>query len=72
MLALTRKRNERIVIGDQISIKVLEVRGTRVRLGVEAPDDVTVHRQEVAHAIADCRVSRYANQADGGFNDVKV
>jgi len=51
MLVLSRKRDERIVIGDNIVITVVEVRGDKVRLGIEAPTDVPVHRQEVLDAI---------------------
>jgi carbon storage regulator len=51
MLVLSRKRDERIVIGDDIVITVVEVRGDKVRLGIEAPSDVPVHRQEVLEAI---------------------
>jgi carbon storage regulator len=51
MLVLSRKRNEQIVIGDKIVITVVEVRGDKVRLGITAPDDVPVHRQEVYEAI---------------------
>ncbi len=51
MLVLSRKKNESIVINDNISIVVVEIRGDKVRLGVEAPKDVTVHRREVYDAI---------------------
>ena len=51
MLVLSRKKNESIVINDNIVITVVEVRGDKVRLGVVAPKDVTVHRQEVFDAI---------------------
>lgn len=51
MLVLSRKRDERIVIGGNIVITVIEVRGDKVRLGIEAPADVPVHRQEVYEAI---------------------
>jgi carbon storage regulator len=47
MLILTRKSGEQIAIGDHIVITVLETRGNQVKLGIEAPRDVTVHRQEV-------------------------
>lgn len=67
MLVLTRRTNECIRIGNQISIKVLDVRGTRVRLGIDAPDDVPVHRQEVAEAIADCCESLDAKQQCGSL-----
>lgn len=51
MLVLSRHRNEDIMIGDDIVITVLEIRGDKVRLGVEAPKDVVVHRREVYEAI---------------------
>lgn len=47
VLVLTRKVNERIVIGDDVVVTVLEVRGDQVRLGIEAPRDVKVFREEV-------------------------
>lgn len=47
MLILTRKRNEAIRINDDITIVVVEIRGDKVRLGVVAPKDVPVHRQEI-------------------------
>lgn len=51
MLVLSRKRNESIVINDDITIVVVEIRGDKVRLGVEAPKEVSVHRREVFDAI---------------------
>lgn len=51
MLVLTRKLNEELIISDDIVLKVLEVRGDKVRLGIEAPKDVSVHRKEVFDAI---------------------
>jgi carbon storage regulator len=47
MLVLSRKKNESIVIDEQIVITVVEIRGDKVRLGINAPRDVAVHRQEV-------------------------
>lgn len=47
MLVLTRKPNQRINIGDDIVVTVLEVRGDQVRLGIEAPRDVGVQREEI-------------------------
>lgn len=47
MLVLTRKKNESIVINDDITIVVVEVRGDKVKLGVEAPRAIPVHRREV-------------------------
>jgi carbon storage regulator len=51
MLVLTRKKNESIIINGNISVVVVEIRGDKVRLGVEAPKEVSVHRSEVAEAI---------------------
>lgn len=47
MLVLTRKVHQSIVIGDDVEVVVLEVRGEQVRLGIRAPKDVTVHRKEI-------------------------
>ena len=47
MLVLTRTLNESIVIGDDIEISIVEVRGDKVRIGIKAPPSVTVHRKEV-------------------------
>jgi carbon storage regulator len=52
MLVLSRKKDESIVINNDITIVVVEIRGDKVRLGVEAPKEVPVHRQEVFDAIA--------------------
>ncbi len=51
MLVLSRKKNESIIINNDIDITVVEIRGDKVRLGIEAPKDVPVHRQEVYEAI---------------------
>lgn len=51
MLVLTRRKDEEIIVNGNISIKVLSVKGNRVRLGVEAPDDVSVNRAEVRKLI---------------------
>ena len=59
MLVLSRKKNESIVINDDITIVVVEIRGDKVRLGVEAPKEVSVHRREVFDAIR-------RNEASGG------
>lgn len=51
MLVLSRHRDESIIIGDNIVITVVDVRGDKVRLGIDAPTDIPVHRQEVYDAI---------------------
>ena len=51
MLVLSRKRNEAIVIGKDITIVVIDIRGDKVRLGIEAPKEVPVHRKEVSDTI---------------------
>lgn len=48
MLILSRKVNEEVIIGDNIKITVVRVAGNRIRLGISAPDDVTIRRAEIA------------------------
>ncbi|MBR5626395.1 MAG: carbon storage regulator CsrA [Thermoguttaceae bacterium] len=62
MLVLSRKINESIVVNDNISIVVVEIHGDKVRLGIDAPKDVTVHRKEIYEAI---------QQQAGGQGSVK-
>jgi carbon storage regulator len=50
MLILTRKPGERIVIDDQITVTVLEVQGNRIRLGIEAPKEIPVMREELVQS----------------------
>ncbi|OGJ55837.1 carbon storage regulator [Candidatus Peribacteria bacterium RIFCSPHIGHO2_02_FULL_52_16] len=51
MLVLSRHRDESIMIGDDIVVTIVDIRGDKVRLGVNAPQDIPVHRQEVYEAI---------------------
>ena len=51
MLVLSRHRDESIMIGDDIVITIVDIRGDKVRLGIQAPTHVPVHRQEVYEAI---------------------
>ena len=53
MLVLSRKRGERIVIGPNIELTVVDIRGNKVLLAVDAPRDVIIHRQEVYQRIQD-------------------
>ena len=47
MLVLSRKQHQSLVIGDDIKITVLELKGNQVRLGIDAPDSIVVHREEI-------------------------
>ena len=60
MLVLSRHRDESIMIGDEIVVTIVDIRGDKVRLGINAPQDVPVHRQEVYEAIQ--RENRKAGQ----------
>ena len=51
MLVLSRRRDESIMIGEEITIKIVDVRGDKVRLGIDAPPSISVHREEVFQAI---------------------
>ncbi|MEI8371681.1 MAG: carbon storage regulator CsrA [Planctomycetota bacterium] len=51
MLVLSRQRDESIIIGDNVVITIVDIRGDKVRLGIEAPQEIPVHRQEVYDAI---------------------
>ncbi|HAD60841.1 MAG TPA: carbon storage regulator [Planctomycetaceae bacterium] len=51
MLVLSRKKSESVVINDDIVVTVVEVRGDKVRLGIQAPREIPVHRKEVLDAI---------------------
>ncbi|GAC1333567.1 MAG: hypothetical protein NVSMB14_00440 [Isosphaeraceae bacterium] len=62
MLVLSRHRDESIIIGDDIVITVVDIRGDKVRLGIAAPIEISVHRQEVYEAIQ--REKRQASRLD--------
>lgn len=62
MLVLSRKKNESIVIDDCVVITVLEIRGDKVRLGIEAPKSVPIHRSEV-YAAAQAAVDQHNREA---------
>jgi len=51
MLVLSRKKDEKIMIGDNVAIMVVDIQGDKVRLGIQAPRDIAVHREEVYQAI---------------------
>jgi carbon storage regulator len=64
MLVLSRQRDESIMIGDNIVVTIVDIRGDKVRLGIEAPTEIPVHRQEVYEAIQ--RENRRASQLQPG------
>lgn len=51
MLVLSRKKNESIIINDNITVTIVEIRGDKVRLGIEAPKEIPIHRSEIHEAI---------------------
>ena len=51
MLVLSRQKDESIIIGDDVEVTIVDIRGGKVRLGITAPRDITVHRREVYEAI---------------------
>jgi carbon storage regulator len=53
MLILTRKEGESIVIGETVKIHIIEIRGRQVRLGIEAPEDTYIYREEIYHKIVE-------------------
>ena len=57
MLVLTRRKNQSIVIGDDIVVTVLEVKGDQIRLGITAPRDVQVYREELLSALKEANTS---------------
>jgi carbon storage regulator len=60
MLVLSRQRDESIMIGDKVVITIVDIRGDKVRLGIQAPEEIPVHRQEVYDAIK--REGRHAGR----------
>lgn len=63
MLVLSRKRDEKLMIGDDVVVTIIEIRGDKVRLGIEAPREIPVHRREVYDAI------QRATQEQSGSDD---
>ena len=64
MLVLSRKKNESIVINDNIVVTVVDIRGDKVRLGFDAPKDVPIHRREVYDAIKRSEAASDARRTD--------
>ena len=69
MLVLTRKKGQSVVINDNIEITILEVQGDQVRLGIDAPRDVSIHRKEVFLEIKE-ENKKAANIGNVSLNDI--
>ena len=70
MLILTRRIGESVYIGDDVRLTVLGVRGTQVRIGINAPKDVPVHREEIYYRIKNENGEEVdMNENDGNYND---
>jgi carbon storage regulator len=67
MLVLSRQRDESIIIGDNIVVTIVDIRGDKVRLGIQAPTEVPVHRREVFEAI---QREHARNQTEGSAEGV--
>lgn len=70
MLVLSRKKNESIIVNDSIVITVVEIRGDKVRLGIEAPKEVPIHRSEVYAAIQQAQADELAGS--NGLSDPEL
>ncbi len=64
MLILSRRTDESIVIGDEVTITILSVKGKQVRIGITAPPDVSVHREEIYQRIQSGEPLETASKAD--------
>jgi carbon storage regulator len=65
MLVLSRQRDESIMIGDDVEITIVDVRGDKVRLGITAPKHIPVHRREIYDAIQREKAQKAAEEAQG-------
>ena len=64
MLVLSRQKDESIIIGDDVEVTIVDVRGDKVRLGITAPKEIPVHRREVYEAIQREKASQKQQQAE--------
>ena len=66
MLVLSRQKDESIIIGDDIEITIVDVRGDKVRLGINAPREISVHRKEIYEAIQREKAQQRAAESGAG------
>jgi carbon storage regulator len=67
MLILTRRIGEKLVIGDDVTVTILGVKGNQIRVGIEAPAEVQVHREEIYQRILKERAEAASDGAGHGF-----
>jgi len=72
VLVLTRKVGERILVGDDIVITVLDARGDGVRIGIDAPRGVKIQREEVVRAVTEANAEAAAAAAGGASDDAEA
>ena len=66
MLVLARRLNESIIIGDEIEIVIIDIRGDQVKLGIKAPRKITVHRKEIYEEIKKANIAASNSEFDPG------
>jgi carbon storage regulator len=66
VLVLSRQKDESIIIGDDVEVTIVDVRGDKVRLGINAPRSISVHRKEIYDAIQREKAEKAASGEDGG------
>ena len=69
MLILTRRLGETIVIGDNIKVTMLGVKGNQIRIGIEAPKDISVHREEIYNRIQESLSNQHKKTENSDEND---
>lgn len=70
MLALTRKKNEAIIINDNIEIKIIDIAGDKVRIGISAPKDISIYREEIYLQVLENN-HKAADTSKAGLNKLK-